>query len=166
MVVSVDFVSGVAGPSETCELPISVMVELLSVLVEPPRTLPKIPLTKPPSSSVVVDDAVLVSVAGFESLVAVALTCATVDCSVVVDAAPVPVGAFALPVMVCVMPFSSTETVMGTTTTSGSGSLDVVVAVVSGAGCSESWLKSEPSQPKFEFSPLERPNCRLSCLWS
>jgi hypothetical protein len=162
VVESVVSVSEVVESVAAREIPVWVVLALLSVLLDPPRRPPKIPERS--LSSVVVDDEVLVAV-GCESVVAEAVTSATVDCFVVVEAAPVATPVLAVPVIVCVLPFSSTESVMGTITTSGSESLDeaavapefwevVVLAVVP---VSEFEFRNDSSQPRlFEWS--EEPN--------
>lgn len=157
---SVVSVSEVVESVAAREIPVWVVLALLSLLLDPPRRLPRIPER---SLSSVVEDEVLVAV-GFDSVVAEAVTSATVDCFVVVEAAPVATPVLAVPVIVCVLPFSSTERVMGTITTSGSESLDeaavapefweVVELVVPE---SEFELRNDSSQPRlFEWS--EEPN--------
>jgi hypothetical protein len=131
------------------------VVEVLSLSVlEPPRRPSIRPPTRP--ASFVDDEVVPVSAAVSESVVVVAVTCATVDFLVVVEVAPVAAPVLGVPVMVWVFPFSSTERVIGTITTSGSESfdaLDVVVAVAWGSG-----FKSDSSQLKSELPPFEEPN--------
>lgn len=143
------------------EIPVWVVLALLSLLLDPPRRLPRIPER---SVSSLVEDEVLVAV-GCDSVVAEAVTSATVDCFVVVEAAPVATPVLAVPVIVCVLPFSSTERVMGTITTSGSESLDEAavtpefweVVVLEVVPESEFELRNDSSQPRL-FDWSEEPN--------
>jgi hypothetical protein len=159
VVVESEVVVVSASVSLGFELVDSVVLELSVVSVvdedEPPRRPPKRSSTKPPSC---VDEEVLVFVADSESAVVVAVTSATVAFLVVVDAALVAAPVLALPVMVCVFPFSSTERVIGTTTTCGPGSLVVV-------GSGDPVLKRDSSQLKFKPSEFEFWRL-LRCLFS
>ncbi len=163
--LSTDFVStaSLAG----CELPGLVVVEPSESVVEPRR--PSNKSSSGPFSVVVVDDKTLVLVSvGLESAVVVAVTAATVASEVVVTEAPVATPVLAVPVIVCVLPLSSTERVIGTITTSGSSGClaEVVVVVVVSGSCSSLWLKIEPNQFfGSESWPFRKePNWRLSCL--
>jgi hypothetical protein len=143
---------------EVVDLVVLEELSVVSVVVddEPPRRPPRRSSTKPPSC--VDEEEVPVFVAGSESAVVVAVTSATVDFLVVVEAALVAAPVLAVPVMVCVFPFSSTERVIGTTTTCGPGSLVVV-------GSGDPVLKRDSSQLKFKPSEFEFWRL-LRCLFS